>query len=219
MLAAIITEPRGIARASVIWLHGLGASGDDFAAAVPSLGLPEPHGIRFIFPHAPKQPVTLNMGFEMPAWYDIYGLTHGTREDAVGLARAAGWIEALIAQEMARGIPSDKIVLAGFSQGGALALYTAVRASVPLAGVIALSTYLPLAQELPESGSAANQQLPIWMAHGTDDRVVGLSLGTYSRDALKACGYPIEWQTYPIAHTVCPEELLQVGQWLLGRLK
>lgn len=218
MLKAIIKEPKQLADASVIWLHGLGANGHDFAEALPFLHLPQNHTIRFIFPHAPEQAVTLNGGMWMPAWYDIFGLGVDSKEDEPGLRRAKGLIETLISQQIEQGIPSHRIVLAGFSQGGALALYTGLRAQQPLAGIIGLSTYLPVAERLPEEAAAQNKGIPIWMAHGARDPIVSFTLGDLSRKHLEAAGYVVDWHTYPILHTVSEEELQAIGQWLYHRL-
>lgn len=199
---------------SVIWLHGLGASGHDFEPIVPQLGLPSPELVRFVFPHAPSQPVTLNGGLSMPAWYDIYGLSAGTPQDEPGLDAAAGWIETLIQREIARGIPPQRLVLAGFSQGGALALHTGLRYAEGLAGIMGLSTYLPLADHLSQARAAANRDTPIFLAHGHHDPVLAYRLGTDSRDALEALGYPVEWRDYPMEHQVCMEEIADIGAWL-----
>lgn len=201
------------AQACVLWMHGLGANGHDFEPIVPELGLPA-DAVRFVFPHAPSQPVTLNGGMSMPAWYDIYGLTAGTPQDEQGLDRAAGWIEALIEREAARGIPAERLVLAGFSQGGALALHTGLRFASGLAGIMGLSTYLPLRDHLAQAQAMANRRTPIFLAHGHQDPVLSIDLGTASRDALEALGYAVEWHDYPMAHQVCLEEIRDIGAWL-----
>jgi phospholipase/carboxylesterase len=204
--------------AAVIWLHGLGASGDDFAGLVPELDLSGCPPIRFVFPHAPVMPVTLNGGYEMPAWYDIFGTELGAgavrREDAAGIAASAQSIEALIAQEVARGIPASRIVLAGFSQGCALALHTGLRYGERLAGIMALSGYLPLAGTLAQERSAANAHTPIFMAHGTEDPVVVLSRGQASQVHLAALGYTVQWHTYPMPHSVHPREVADISAFL-----
>ena len=202
------------ARYSVIWLHGLGASGHDFEPIVPQLGLPDPGRVRFVFPHAPTQPVTLNGGMSMPAWYDIYGLDAGTPQDEPGLDRAASWIQTLIAREQGRGVPPERLVLAGFSQGGALALHTGLRYAPGLGGIMGLSTYLPLADHLAQARAAANRDTPIFLAHGHHDPVLAYRLGTDSRDALEGLGYPVEWRDYPMEHQVCMEEIADIGAWL-----
>jgi phospholipase/carboxylesterase len=203
---------------AVIWLHGLGASGDDFAGLVPELDLSGCPPIRFVFPHAPVLPVTLNGGYEMPAWYDIFGTELGAgavrREDSAGIAKSALAIEALIAQEVARGVPASRIVLAGFSQGCALALHTGLRHAEKLAGIMALSGYLPLAGNLAQERSAANAHTPIFMAHGTQDPVVLPSRGEASRAQLVALGYTVQWHTYPMPHSVHPREVADIGAFL-----
>lgn len=202
------------AQYSVIWLHGLGASGHDFEPIVPQLGLEAPDTVRFVFPHAPAQPVTLNAGMVMPSWYDIYGLVPGTPQDEPGLDRAAGWIEALIEREASRGVPPERLVLAGFSQGGALALHTGLRYASGLAGIMGLSTYLPLADHLSQAHAAANRDTPVFLAHGHHDPVLAYQLGTDSRDALAGLGYPVEWHDYPMEHQVCMQEINDIGGWL-----
>jgi phospholipase/carboxylesterase len=205
---------------AVIWLHGLGADGHDFAPIVPELGLPETPAVRFIFPHAPEMPVTCNGGYVMPAWYDIVSLEpHSRQVDAAGLLRSRDAVRALIARENARGIPSRNIVLAGFSQGGAVAYITALTHPEPLAGLIALSTYLPLPQVIVDEATAANAQLSILAAHGRFDDVVSPALGTQARDFLSGRGYRIDWREYPMPHAVCDEEIADIGAWLRARLE
>ena len=213
-LLEVIERGASSAEASVIWMHGLGASGHDFEPIVPQLGLPEAAAVRFIFPHAPEQPVTLNGGLSMPAWYDVYGLTAGTPQASAGLDRAAGWINALIEREIARGVPAARIVLAGFSQGGAVALHTGLRYRDGLAGIMGLSTYLPARDQLAQAGTAANRQTPIFLAHGHHDAVLAFDLGVASRQALEAHGYVVEWHEYPMEHQVCLEEVQVIGVWL-----
>ncbi len=206
--------------AAVIWLHGLGADGNDFAAIVPELDLSGCRAIRFVFPHAPSMPVTVNGGYVMPAWYDIMGPDLQKREDADGIRRSALAIEALIANEVARGVDSRRIVLAGFSQGCAIALHTALRHPAPLAGIIALSGYLPLAAELAGEASPANRQVPVFMAHGSADPVVAVTRGEASRDALQSLGYTVQWHSYPMQHSVHPREIQDIATFLqsvLGR--
>jgi phospholipase/carboxylesterase len=197
---------------AVIWLHGLGADGHDFEPIVPELRLRFP--ARFIFPHAPVRPVTINHGIPMRAWYDILGWGSQVRQDAAGIQASAAAVERLIDHEVERGIPADRVVLAGFSQGGAVALHAALRESRPLAGIIALSTYLPLALTLADERSAANARIPIFMAHGTADAVVPLALGESSRRTLESLGYSVEWRSYAMAHTVCMDEVAAIGAWL-----
>ncbi len=200
--------------AAVIWLHGLGADGNDFAGLVPELDLSGCAPIRFIFPHAPSIPVSMNNGYVMPAWYDILGTDLVRLEDAAGIHMSAKAIEALIANEVARGIPASRIVLAGFSQGCAMVLHTGLRHSARLAGIIALSGYLPLAGTVAAERSAANQDVPLFMGHGTADPMVVLSRAEASRDALAGLGYKVQWHTYPMPHSVHPKEIADLGQFL-----
>jgi phospholipase/carboxylesterase len=197
---------------TVIWLHGLGADGHDFEPIVPELKLRFP--ARFVFPHAPVRPVTINGGMPMRAWYDILGFGRNVRQDAAGIAASAAAVRRLITREIESGTPSERIVLAGFSQGGAIALHTALRERRRLAGVLALSTYLPLAETLPAERTAANADVPILMVHGAADAVLPLSLGEWSRQALESLGYRVQWQSYAMAHTVCMEEIALIGAWL-----
>lgn len=206
------------ADASVIWLHGLGADGHDFEPIVPELRLPAELNVRFIFPHAPEQPVTLNGGMRMRAWFDLIALDRKARQDEAGIRASASRIQALIERENSRGVPDERIVLAGFSQGGAVALHLGLRHPRRLAGILALSTYLPLQDTLAEERSAANRDTPILMAHGVSDPVLDLRLGEQSREDLEALGYQVEWHTYPMAHAVCLEEIRLVGEWLARRL-
>jgi len=202
--------------ASVIWMHGLGADGNDFVPVVKMLNLPH---IRFILPHAPYRNITRNNGYEMRAWYDIYGLTPISREDNIGIGESQAQIEQLIAQEISRGISSKRIVLAGFSQGGAIALHTALRYAQPLAGVLALSTYLPLRTNLAAEKNSANQQTPIFMAHGRDDAVITLETCLVSLELLKAQDYAVDWHEYAMEHSVCEQEIADIKQFLLTVLK
>lgn len=203
--------------ASVIWMHGLGADGHDFEPIVPELGLPGTLQVRFIFPNAPVRPVTLNMGMAMRAWYDIIEIGGG-REDGEGLRASQAAIEQLIAAEVARGIPASRIVLAGFSQGGAVAFQTGLRHPQRLAGIMALSTYLPLAGTVEDERSAANRDLPVFMAHGSVDPVISISRAQQSRKMLEALGYPLEWHEYPMPHSVCPQEIADISDWLVRTL-
>jgi len=215
---AVVLEPTGQADAAVIWMHGLGADGNDFVPIVPMLGLPSDHRVRFIFPHAPVRPVTLNGGMPMRAWYDIKSLTVEGREDAEGIAESARRVDGLIAEQRDAGIDTGRIVIAGFSQGGAVALHTALAYPLPLAGLLALSTYLPLQDRLDTHRHAANQALPILMMHGDFDAVVVPEFGTRSRDRLQAAGYAVEWKHYPMEHQVCPQQITEIGRWLIERL-
>lgn len=203
-------------RLSVIWLHGLGADGHDFEPLVPELGLG--FAARFVFPHAPLRPVTINGGMAMRAWYDIFGWGGQVPQDAAGIRASEAAVGRLIDREIERGTPSERIVLAGFSQGGAVALHAGLRERRALAGVLALSTYLPLADSLAGERSAANATLPILMVHGTADAVLPMALAQSSRRRLVALGYPVDWQTYPMAHTVCLEEIALIAAWLTARM-
>jgi phospholipase/carboxylesterase len=205
-------------KASIIWMHGLGADGNDFVPIVHELDLSSVGGVRFVFPNAPQIPVTLNGGYVMPAWYDIYSLEPGAasrREDAAGLHHSRVAIEALIAREVARGVPAHRIVMAGFSQGCAMALLTGLRYADKLAGIMALSGYLPLSSTTEAERSAANAHTPIFMAHGQVDNVVVMPRAVESRKALEALGYRIEWHDYMMAHSVCAEEVTDINAWLL----
>ena len=199
---------------AVIWLHGLGADGNDFAGLVPELDLEGCPPIRFVFPHAPSIPVTVNGGHVMPAWYDIRGANLVDRQDDMGIQKSEWAINALIENEVARGIPYEHIVLAGFSQGCAMALHTGLRLQQRLAGIMALSGYLPLADRFPSERHAANAHTPVFMAHGTQDPVVILKRGEDSRDALAKLGHPVEWHTYPMPHSVHPKEIADISVFL-----
>jgi phospholipase/carboxylesterase len=203
--------------AAIIWLHGLGADGHDFEPIVPELGLPAALQLRFIFPHAPVRPVTLNQGMRMRAWYDIFQLGGGP-EDEEGIRASQELVENLITSENKKGIPFQRIVLAGFSQGGAIALQTALRCQERLAGILALSTYLPLSAKLESERSKASRDLPIFMAHGMYDEVIPLARAEQSRKMLVELGYGLEWRTYPMAHSVCAEEIAEIARFLVGIL-
>jgi phospholipase/carboxylesterase len=204
---------------SVIWMHGLGADGSDFVPLVPELGLPSSAAVRFIFPHARKMPVTWNGGYIMRAWYDIVSIEDERRHaDVPGVLESRRIIRELIAGENARGVPTNRIVLAGFSQGGAIAYTVGTTHPEPLAGIIALSTYVPAPELLLDEVSTANLDTPIFAAHGTADSVVPLSLGEKARDLLQEQGFKPEWHTYPMGHSVCQEEIAALGQWLTDRL-
>jgi phospholipase/carboxylesterase len=197
--------------ASIIWLHGLGADGHDFEPIVPEIKLAKP--LRFVFPHAPVRPVTINQGMRMRAWYDIFQLGGGP-EDEAGIRASRRKIEELIAEEKEKGLSAAKIVMAGFSQGGAIALQTALRYPERLAGVLALSCYLPLAASLQSERSPANQGIPIFMAHGSYDDIIPLRRAEESRKLLEAAGYPVEWHEYPMPHSVCAEEIADIAAFL-----
>ena len=200
--------------ATVIILHGLGADGRDFLPVAEQMDLSSVGPVRFLFPSAPMMPVTVNGGYVMPAWYDILGADLVSRQDESGLRHSQASIEELIAQEKARGIPARRIVVAGFSQGCAMALMIGIRHSERLAGIAGLSGYLPLVDKTTAERSAANQDVPIFMAHGTRDGVVTLQRGAASRDALEALGYEVQWHEYPMEHSVCPQEIADLQDWL-----
>ena len=210
--------PQSAAQASVVWLHGLGADGNDFVPLVPELRLPDALAIRFVFPHAPVRPVTINNGMRMRAWYDVVGFGVDRVEDEQGIVASSAFVRDLVGREIASGIASTRVVLAGFSQGGAIALHAALRYPEPLAGVLALSTYLPCQRSLPAEASTANRRIPILMCHGTYDPVLPMQMGTTSRDALLAEGYAVTWKAYPMQHQVCGPEVTDIANWLHDRL-
>lgn len=212
LLPAVITGPDEPVY-SVIWMHGLGADGHDFEPIVDELVFANKNKTRFIFPHAPKQPVTVNGGYVMPAWYDIFGIAKGVREDEAGIRASANKIAKLIEHEIFVGVKAEHIVVAGFSQGGALALHTGLRFPVRLAGILALSTYLPLADTLVAERSAENRDINIMMMHGDFDQVVPLELALFSKQKLFECGWSPSWITYPMEHAVCPQQIDDIGQW------
>lgn len=217
----VVLEPGSPATASVIWLHGLGADGHDFVPIVPELRLPASLAIRFVFPHAPHQPVSINNGYVMPAWYDIRPEApddRSTHEDEAGIRASEQRVRALIEAEHAQGIPFNKIVIAGFSQGGAVSLQTALRYPEALAGVMPLSTYLPLRNTVAAEASAANRQIPIFMCHGRQDPILPLSLGQQSAATLRAAGYSVDFREYPMPHSVCADEVRDISRWLQERL-
>jgi len=214
LLQTIEIETAPNPAATVIWLHGLGADGNDFVPIVRELDLSGSQPIRFIFPTAPTMPVTVNGGYVMRAWYDIFGPDLVRREDEPGLRASQAMVEALIAKEKARGIPAERIVLAGFSQGCAMTLQTGLRHAEKLAGLMCLSGYLPLAGTLAAEAHSANQATPIFMAHGRQDPVVVMQRAEQSRDLLNTLGYQIEWHEYQMQHSVCLEEIEDIGHWL-----
>ena len=222
-LQAVERETGADPRWSVVWLHGLGADGHDFAPIVPELLRPGWPALRFVFPHAPVRPVTVNGGVPMRAWYDIAALGDGgfdpaARADHAGLAQSVAEVEALLAREAARGVPPERTLLAGFSQGGAVALAAALARATPLAGVVALSTYLPLdagaARRALRPGASAQ---PVFMAHGSLDPVVPRAAGQAAADALRGFGFAVEWREYPMPHAVCAEEIRDLGEWMSAR--
>ncbi len=212
--AAVELETGDAPEVSIIWLHGLGADGHDFEAVVPELKLPAMPPLRFVFPHAPPRPVTINAGFVMRAWYDITPQPDGFRENGEHVREAEGIVHGLIAREQGRGIAPARIVLAGFSQGGAIALHTALRYPQRLAGVLVLSSYLPLADTLAEERHEANADVPIFMAHGEYDPLIPIARARASRATLERLGYAVDWRSYPIVHSVSLAEIADVGRWL-----
>lgn len=216
LLERIEIETGDDPRYSVIWLHGLGADGNDFSPIVPELPLEGVGPIRFVFPHAPVQPVTINNGMAMRSWYDIYMADLVRREDEAGLRMSQRAVEALIAHENTRGIPTERIVLAGFSQGCAMALQTGLRHPDKLAGIIGLSGYLPLAAMVEQERHVANHDTPIFLAHGTMDPVVGFERAQASLEALQKMGYDVQFKTYPMPHSVCLEEVHDIAAFLRG---
>jgi phospholipase/carboxylesterase len=219
LLPAVEIAPRGEPKASVIWLHGLGADGHDFEPIVPELGLPRDAGIRFVFPHAPMRSVTINGGFVMRAWYDIKTLDLERMVDESALETSRLQLEAWIRHEEASGVPSERIVVAGFSQGGAIALYGGLQLERRLAGIVALSCYHPLPHLIRERSSKANAGIPIFMGHGTYDPIVPLPLAEATVGILRACGYAPVWRTYPMPHSVSAEEISDIGRFLSDRLR
>ena len=210
----VIVEPSKPATAAVVWLHGLGADGHDFEPVAAELGRGGLDGVRYVFPHAPVRPVTINGGMAMRAWYDIAGPELDRRADEEGVRESAGIARALVDEQIARGIAPWRVVLAGFSQGGAVALYAGLRFPFRIAGILALSTYLPAAKSLAAQAHDANRDVPIFLAHGSQDPVIALALSERSRAALADLGYVVEVHTYPIPHSVCAEEIRDIANWL-----
>jgi phospholipase/carboxylesterase len=217
LLEAIQVETAPNPTVAVIWMHGLGADGHDFEPIVPELGLPARPAVRFVFPHAPLRPVTINQGHVMRAWYDVRALAGVRREDEAGVRQSAQQVEALMERERQRGIAPGRLVLAGFSQGGAMALHVGLRYRERLAGLLALSCYLPLAATLAAEASPANRDVPIFWAHGVHDPMIPLPMAEHGRAQVAALGYPIEWHQYPMPHAVCAEEIADIARWL-GRV-
>ena len=209
----LIIDTGDTPQVAIIWLHGLGANGYDFESLVPQINLPN-KTIRFVFPHAPSRPVTLNNNMIMPAWFDILGLDRTSVQDEAGIRQAAHYVEQLIAEQLAHGICSKNIFLAGFSQGGCIALHTALRYKKSLAGVIALSTYLPLAETIIAERDNANDAIPIFIAHGSLDQVLSLDYAKVSRDYLQKLNYPVSWHHYVMEHSICQEEISALVKWL-----
>jgi len=217
-LPCVETETAPNPTHAVIWLHGLGADGNDFAPIVPELVSRQWPALRFVFPHAPVRPVTINGGMRMRAWYDIKGARIEDKQDEAGIRESIAQLDALIAREGERGIVPQRVLVAGFSQGGAIALAGGVRHAQRLAGIIALSTYLPLQEITAAESSGANVSTPIFMAHGSSDPVVPQALGSASRDALAALGHAVDWHSYPMAHQVCAQEVADLRAWIGERL-
>ena len=214
----ITLSPQTPAVASVILLHGLGADGHDFVPIVGELGLPDSLPVRFVFPHAPMRPVTVNNGFVMRAWYDIKSFTPAGRADVAGTTESARRVARYIDRERQLGVPPSRVVMAGFSQGGAVALYTGLRYPERLAGILAMSCYLPFPEALAREKSVANADVPILLCHGLGDPVVPIAMGLETREELKAYGYAPEWRDYPMQHAVCMDEIADVARWLRQRL-
>lgn len=213
-LTTVEIEPIGPVRSSVIWMHGLGADAHDFEPIVPELRLPAELGVRFVFPNAPIRPVTINNGMQMRAWYDVLSMDLPRQEDPDGVHASERAIYALLEREKQRGVPAERIVLAGFSQGGAMALHTGLRYPDRLAGILALSCYIPLVGKLNSERRPANQPTPIFMAHGDYDAVIPMRYGQQSAEALKALGYAVEWSDYGMGHEVCWQEIRDIADWL-----
>ncbi len=218
MLDTVENETGADPQWSVLWLHGLGADGHDFAPIVPELVRPHWPAIRFVFPHAPVQPITINNGVPMRAWYDIVSMDFRSRADSAGVDASIVELELLIEREIARGIPAERILLAGFSQGGAVILSALLRRTRPLAGLIALSTYLPDPAKAAAERVAGAISVPVFMAHGTQDPVIPVAIAEHTAQTLSALGLPVEWHTYTMAHQVCADELDALGNWLEARL-
>ena len=214
---AVYLSPKNSATAAVIWLHGLGADGNDFVPIVPELGLDD-LAIRYVFPHAPVRPVTLNNGMRMRAWYDIPSVRDMKNQDGAGIRDSERILHGFIQRELDAGIKAEKIVLAGFSQGGAIVLHTGLRYPHRLAGILALSTYLPLGEQFEAEARPERSDTPILMCHGEFDPMLPIQLGNWSRDVLKEKGYSVEWRQYPMQHQVCAEEIEHIGAWLRQRL-
>ena len=219
LLPAIEIETAPNPDAAIIWMHGLGDDGRGWSEVVPSLGLPRHLAIRFLFPHAPVMPVTINNGMQMRAWYDIRQANLNDRADIDGVRRSQDFVNALLAREAQRGIAPRRTLLAGFSQGGAIALYAGLRFGQRLAGIVALSTYVIAANRLAAEASAANRDVPIFMAHGTQDPVVQFAWAERSREALQASGWNVEWHAYPMEHSAVPEEIVAAGAFIQGCLR
>ena len=217
LLETVERETGPAPRWSIVWLHGLGADGHDFAPIVPELLRPDWPALRFVFPHAPVRPVTINNGVRMRAWYDIRDLSIEQRADEQGVRESITQVEALVARENERGVPNDRVLLAGFSQGGAIALAAGLRREAGIAGIAALSTYLPMAGLTAAEATPAGKATPVFMAHGAHDPVVPEGLGARSRDLMRGLGVAVDWRSYPMPHSVCAEEVRDLGDWLQAR--
>ena len=217
-LEKIVSQTGDNPKVVVIWMHGLGADGNDFAPVVPQFNIPG-LPIKFVFPHAPKIPVTINSGMVMRAWYDILSMDIDSRADVDGVLASEILIQELIEEQVAEGFKHEQIILAGFSQGGAMSLHVSTRLNKKIAGIIALSSYLPVSQLLIEDKNTTNINTPIFMGHGIQDPVVPFSLGESSRDKLIQAGYKIDWHSYPIQHGVSMDELMDIKQWLMTNIK
>jgi len=208
----------GVADAAVIWLHGLGADGNDFVPIVAELELPPSLNIRFIFPHAPVRPITINQGYRMRGWFDVTSFDIAGRDDEAGIIESADALMTLCDEQVAAGIAAERIIVAGFSQGGAIALYAGLRYPQTLGGIMALSTFLPMQQRLQQEAADANRNTPIFMAHGLHDDIVALKFGIQTRALLQQLGYHLQWHDYVMAHSVCPEEIRDISNWLANIL-
>jgi phospholipase/carboxylesterase len=215
LLECVEINPENAPAYVVIWLHGLGADGHDFEGIVPELQLPDSLPVRYVFPHAPKRPVTINMGMVMRAWYDILEMDVSRKVDLDNIGESSGQLRNLIEREIDAGMPSEKILLAGFSQGGAIVLHTALRYEKPLAGVLALSTYLPTVESLESQRCSANQETAIMMAHGKHDSVIPIANAVHTCEELTRLDYSIKWHEYPMEHQVCMEEIQDIRSWML----
>lgn len=218
-LPSIISNPNSNTRYSVIWLHGLGASGNDFAPIVSELGIQEEYGIRFVFPHAPQIPVTINNGFVMPAWYDISEMDLMRKADAKGIEVSRDIITEMINDEITAGVPASNIIVAGFSQGGVIALEAGLRFPAPLAGIMALSTYVPIQDSFPSASESGNGDVSVFYGHGDYDPVIPMAQADSSQQFLTKAGYNIDWKRYSMEHSVCPQEIGDIKNWLIGILK
>lgn len=217
-LDSIIIETQDDPDAAIIWLHGLGADGSDFVPIVDQLQLPSHLAVRFIFPHAPVRPITINQGYQMPGWYDISSLSIAEKEDAAGIKESSAILDELVREQEAEGIPSDRIIVAGFSQGGAIALYSGCRYPKPLGGIMALSTYLALPDTLGEEISDYASEIPVFMAHGRQDDVIAYEYGKRGREQLENHNIEVQWNEYDMGHAVCIEEIQHIRQWLMQQL-